>query len=677
MNTGFARIAAGLATAAILSTCVTAGRAQTSTHGIDLSAMDTTANPCTDFYRYANGHWLDTATIPSDHGGWGAFLILHERNQAILRDIAEHAVADKHATPGSAEGKVASFYRSGMDQARIDADGIIPLAPEFARIDAVHDVPSLLDEIGHLKQTGVSALFGFGFSADIKDPKSTIICRLSQGGLGLPEPGYYQRTDPATKAIRDAYVAHVTKMLTFAGETSDQADADAAAILALETQLAGVSKKPAELRDPLANYHKMTFVDLGALTPGVTWEPYFVAADVKRPGSLNVGQPDFFKALGPILTSTPMPVWKAYLRWRLIRSEAGYLSSPIENESFHFYGTTLRGIPEMQPRWQRVVSATDNALGDSLGQLYVAKTFPPEAKARALAMINNLKSVLRDDLGSLPWMTEPTRKQAVAKLDAMRVKVGYPDKWRDYRKLDVSSPSYVVNAMAAAAFDYRYDKGKLGKRPDPKEWGMTPPTVNAYYSPSDNNINFPAGILQPPFFDPQADDAVNYGAIGSVIGHEMTHGFDDQGRKFDANGHLHDWWTPADAQAFTTRSQSIVDQYSAYEPIAGSHINGGLTQGENIADIGGVKIAYLALEKELRTKPQAKIDGFTPEQRFFIALAQIWQDKERPEQLKVSLGTDPHSPAEYRVLGALADTPEFLAAFGCQPAATGSAATVW
>ena len=359
------------------------------------------------------------------------------------------------------------------------------------------------------------------------------------------------------------------------------------------------------------------------LTPGVDWQPFFAAVDVPKPGAIDVGQPAFFKALAPTLITTPMSVWRSYLRWRLVHSEASYLSSSFDKESFHFYGTTLRGIPAMRPRC--VPRATDNAVGEALGRLDVAQAFPPAARARALVMVKNMKAVLRDDLASLPWMTPATRQEALLKLDAMAIKIGYPDKWRDmHRKLDVTSPSYVINAMASDVFDYKYERNKLGKRPDPMEWGMTPPTVNAYYSSGDNNINFPAGILQAPFFDPNADDAINYGAIGSVIGHEMTHGFDDEGRKYDAQGHLRDWWTPADEKAFTDRSQSIVAQYSAYEPIPGVHINGSLTQGENIADIGGMKIAYLALEKELKGKPQPKIDGFTPEQRFFIAFGQIW-----------------------------------------------------
>ena len=675
MNNSFAKLTCLLCLALTFSGIP--ARAESRGHGINLSAMDTSADPCADFYRYANGKWIDTTTIPADHPSWGSFYELHERNLSLLHDIVDKAAADKTAAADSPEAKVGSFYRSGMDTDRIEADGIKPLAPELARIDAVHDMPSLLDEFGHLRRYDLTAGLNFGFSPNINDPKSTIVCRLGQTSLSLPEPGYYERTDDAAKAIRAAYVTHVTKMLTLAGEPSDQAGTDAAAILALETQLARASKKPADLRDPEANHHMMSVAQFEALTPGIEWAPFFAAANVKRPGAVDVGQPDYFKALGPTLMSTPISVWKAYLRWRLIHAVAGYLSSPFVDENFHFFGTTLRGIPQLQPRWERVVNATDNALGEDLGQLYVTRTFSPEAKARAAKMIQNLKSILRDDLATLPWMTEPTRKKALAKLDAMQIKVGYPDKWRDYRKLDVSSPSYVLNALAANAFDYDFGRKKLGKRPDPKEWGMTPPTANAYYSQTQNNSNFPACILQPPFFDAAADDAVNYGGIGAVICHEMTHGFDDEGRKFDAQGHLNDWWTPADAKAFMDRSASIIAQYSAYEPMEGSHINGSLTQGENIADIGGVKIAYLALEKDLQGKERTTIDGFTPEQRFFLAYAQIWKDKQRPEQLKMSLATDSHSPSKFRVIGALADTPEFRQAFGCPPSTSGSTITVW
>ena len=645
-------------------------------HGLFLDALDTTVKPCDDFYQYANGKWLGTAVIAADRASAGVGLEVSERNLARLHTLAEKAAADTTASPGSAVGKVGSFYRSGMDEARIEADGIKPLMPELARIDAVHDGPSLLDEIGHLHKAGISTGFDFGVGQDFRDSTQQI-AQMHQGGLGLPERGYYERTDTETQAIRTAYVAHVAQMLMLAGETSEQAGTDSKAILALETRLALASKTPVALRDPQANYHKMTLAEIDALTPGVEWQPYFSALGLPNPSGINVGQPEFFTAFGQAVTSVSVSDWKAYLRWSLVNAESERLSAAFAAEDFHFYSQTLRGVPQNLPRWKRVLTATDRAVGEDLGQLYVAQAFPPAAKARALALVQNLKAVLRGDLATITWMSPVTKRQALVKLDAMAIKIGYPDRWRDYSKLDVSSPSYVVNGMRADEFEFERELHKIGKPVDLGEWHMTPPTVNAYYSPLTNDINFPAGILQSPFFDPQADDAVNYGAIGAVIGHEMTHGFDDKGRQFDAHGNLRDWWTPEDAKNFSARAQGIVTQYSAFEPLPGLHINGALTQGENIADIGGLKIAYLALEKSLVGKPRPKIDGFTPEQRFFLAFGQIWRGLFRPQTIKVRLATDPHSPNKYRVLGPLADMPEFRQAFGCPPDPKASPTTIW
>ncbi|MDQ2798577.1 MAG: M13 family metallopeptidase [Armatimonadota bacterium] len=645
-------------------------------HGLFLSAMDPSIKPCDDFYQYANGKWLAAAVISPEYADAGIDLEVYERNQAILHALAEKAAADMTASPNSPTGKVGSFYRSGMDEARIEADGVKPLAGEFARIDAIHDVPSLERELGHLHRMGILVAFNVGVGQDAKDSTQQI-AEIGQGGLGLPEPGYYERTDKATQAIRAAYVAHIAKMLMLLGETSEQADSDAGTVLNLETRLARASMTPVERRDPHATYHKMTLAELNALTPGVDWQPYFTAVGLPHPGSFNVAQPKFFTALGQMMTATPMADWKNYLRWDLINTESSRLNSAFVDEDFHFYWTVLHGVPQKRPRWKRVLGATNGAVGEALGQLYVAQEFPPAAKARALALVQNLKAVLRDDLNTLTWMSPATKRQALVKLDAMRIKIGYPDKWRDYSKLDVTSPSYVVNAMRADEFEFQRDLNKIGKPVDRGEWGMTPPTVNAYYNPEMNDINFPAGILQPPFFDAQADDAVNYGAIGAVIGHEMTHAFDDQGRKFDAHGNLHNWWTAADVQNFNTRAQGIIAQYSAFEVQPGLHLKGTLTQGENIADIGGLKIAYLALEKSLAGKPHTKIDGFTPEQRFFLAFGQIWRSKMRPETERVRLTTDPHSPPRFRVLGPLADMPEFRQAFGCPPDPNASPTTIW
>jgi len=645
-------------------------------HGLDLSVMDTSVKPDVDFFRYANGKWLDSTVIPADKTGDGVGAEVEERNLALLHAIAQEAAADKAATPNSPEGKVGSFYRSAMDEARIERDGIKPLMPEFARIDAVHDAASLIKEIGHLHRWGVYAGFYFYVGQDDKDSTQEI-AQLSQGGLDLPECGYFTRTDKETQAIRKAFAAHVAKTFTLLGETSGQAASDTSAVMALETRLALSSRTPEALRDPLANYHKMTVADLNALSPGLDWQPYFNALGLQQPGAMEVGQPEFFTTLGKMLTETPLRDWKTYLRWSLVTTEAPRLNAAFVNEDFHFNHTVLNGVPHIRPRWKRALAATDDSLGEALGQLYVARAFSPEAREQVRAMVQNLKAALRERIQALDWMGESTKLQAIAKLDAMAVKVGYPDQWRDYSKLDVSSPSYVMNGMRADEFEFQRNLDKIGKPVDKSEWGMTPPTINAYYSAEMNDINFPAGILQPPFFDPQYDDAVNYGDTGATIGHEMTHGFDDQGRLYDAQGNLHNWWTDSDSKAFTARAQGIIDQYSAYEPLPGMHIDGELTQGENIADIGGLKIAYLAFERAIQGKPRQLIDGFTPEQRFFIAYAQSYRSKDRAEAEKVSLLSDPHSPDAFRVNGAVADLPEFRQAFDCPPDPKASPTTIW
>ena len=638
--------------------------------------MDTRVKPATDFFRYANGAWLDRATIPAEKAESGVYDEVAERNLAILHSVAEAAARDKTLDPSSPAGKVGAFYRSGMDTAHIEAEGISALRPELAAIDAVHDTPSLEAEVGHLHRLGVAVAFSFYVDTDEKTSTQEI-GQLYQGGIGLPERGYYERTDKDTASIRAAYVAHISRMLTLLGDQPDDATREAQIILALETRLAKASKTPTEQRDPEANYHKMTLSDLDVLTPGVSWEPYFAALGLPHPKTLNVAQPEFFGTVGQMFSSVPLADWKAYLRWNLINTEAPRLADRYADEDFHFYRTVLEGVPENKPRWKRVLAATDNSLGEALGQLYVAQAFSPPAKQSAVELVQRLKDALRERIGALDWMSAATKAKAQEKLDLMAVKVGYPDHWRDYAKLDVSSPSYVVNGMKADEFEFQRNLDKIGRPVDHGEWGMTPPTVNAYYSAEMNDINFPAGILQPPLFDVRFDDAVNYGDTGATIGHEMTHGFDDSGRQYDAHGNLHDWWTPADAQAFTTRAQGIVAQYNAYSPLPGLHVNGALTQGENIADIGGLKIAYLAFEKAIAGKPKTLIDGFTPEQRFFLAYAQSFRTIVRPERLKVSLASDPHSPDAFRVNGAVADLPEFRQAFGGPPDPAASPTTIW
>jgi len=630
---------------------------------LDPKNMDTSVKPQDDFFMYANGGWIKRTEIPPEYSRWGSFNELIEKNNDALHEIAEKAAKTKVDPKMAPETqKVGDYYGSGMDEKTIEAMRTKPLDDELKRIDGLKERNDVLKEIAHLHTLGVGAFFGFGSGQDDKN-STMVISNAVQGGLGMPDRDYYTKTDDASKKLRDQYVKHVTKMLNLLGEPAPAAKDHAQKILALETALAQASRTRVELRDPQKNYNKMTQSDLQGLTPDWNWGDYFKEINLIEPGDINVHQPDFFKAANATFASTSIDDWKTYLRWHLINACAAELSKDFVHENFNFNETTMRGTKQIKPRWKRVVISTDEAIGEALGKLYVADHFPPEAKARALDLINNLKAALSDRIKTLEWMDEPTKQEALKKLAAFTVKIGYPEKWRDYSLLRVDRGPFVLNALRAENFEVNRDLKKIGKLVDRTEWGMTPPTVNAYYNPTMNEIVFPAGILQPPFFDAKADDAVNYGGIGAVIGHEMTHGFDDQGRQYDAVGNLRDWWSPESAAKFKERSQAVVNQYAEYEPLPSLHVNGELTQGENIADIGGVKLAYAALQKALAGKPQEKIDGFTPEQRFFLSFAQIWRSKQRDEDLKLRLNTDPHSPARYRVIGPLSNLSEFQKAF--------------
>jgi putative endopeptidase len=633
---------------------------------IDPSSMDPSVKPADDFFLYADGSWIKRTEIPPEYSRWGSFNELIERNNDALHDIAEK-VENTHVDPKLAPEvqKVGDYYASGMDEKTIEAMRTKPLDDEFKNIDAVKDRNDLLKEIAHLHTIGINVLFNFGSGQDAKDSTHEI-AQAVQGGLGLPDRDYYTKTDDASKKLRDQYVDHVAKMLTLLGEPAATATDDAKTILAIETKLAEASRTRVQLRDPQKNYNKMPLRQLQDLTPDWNWSDYFKHLEVLAPGDVNVQQPEFFKTADDVFKSTSMDTWKAYLRWHFINATAAELSNDFVNENFNFNDRILHGTEQIKPRWKRVVASTDGAIGEALGKLYVAFYFPPEAKARALELVNNLKEALAERIKTLDWMDEPTKKEALKKLAAMGVKIGYPDKWLDYSLLRIDRRPFVLNAICADKFEMARELRKIGKPVDPTEWGMTPPTVNAYYNPNMNEIVFPAGILQAPFFYANADDGVNYGGIGAVIGHEMTHGFDDQGRQFDAVGNLRDWWSSQSAAKFKERAQAIVQQYNEYEPLPGLHVNGELTQGENIADIGGVKLAYAALQKALDKHPQEreqKIDGFTPEQRFFLSFATIWKSKQRDEDLKLRLDTDPHSPAHYRVDGPLSNLPEFQKAF--------------
>jgi len=632
--------------------------------GFNVANLDRTCKPCEDFNRFANGGWLASHPIPGAYPRFGRFEELADRNRETLHQILE---ADKNtsAKRGTSEQKLGDFYASCMDEAKIEAEGTRPLQTEFARIDAISTVRNLQDEIASFHNRGVGAVFSFGAAQDYK--RSTdVIAQTGQGGLSLPDRDYYTKDDAKSKQLREEYVKHVAKMFELLGDDADRSAAEAQSVLSTETKLAGVSRTRVERRDPDKNYNKMTFAQLSELTPNFSWNDYLKARGITaQSGAVNVGQPEFFKAIDAQLNATPIGDWKTYLRWHLIDSAAAALPKKFVDEDFNFKGKVLTGTTEQLPRWKRCVGGTDRALGEALGQEYVKRTFTPEAKERAQTMVKNLVEALRDDLSTLSWMSDATRREATAKLNAFARKIGYPDTWRDYSALQIDRTSFVGNLLRANAFEINHNLGKIGKPVDRTEWGMTPPTVNAYYNPSMNEIVFPAGILQAPFFDPKADDAINYGGIGAVIGHEMTHGFDDQGSKFDRLGNLANWWTPADLQNFKQRTDCVVDQFSNFEVEPGLKENGKLVVGESVADLGGLTVAYKAFQKAQQGKPRASIDGFTPEQRFFLGWAQVWAANIRPEAARLAVATDPHPLSRFRVNGPLSNMPEFAKAFGC------------
>jgi predicted metalloendopeptidase len=632
-----------------------AGRADVDPRNFDLQA-----EPGIDFYEFANGHWLQTHPIPAAYSSFGEFNEVNDRNQVALHSILEEAANAEDPDPITR--KVGDFYASGMALGAINAAGINPLRPELARLAAIRTPSGVAAAIARLHGIGVDVGFGFGSEQDPKDSER-VIAGAGQAGLGLPDRDYYLRQDEKSARLRDLYVAHVAAMLGLAGDSPSAAQEGARAVMRLETALARGSKSNVDLRDPVANYHKMSPSAAQALTPHFSWRDYLAALRLPDSGDIDVGQPQFFQAFDAALSGAPLADWKAYLRWQYLHSAAPFLGDAFVREDFQFYGRTLTGTAELRERWKRVLSTVDGSIGEALGRLYVAEYFPPAAKRRTLRLVGNIRAALRDRLQNVEWMDAPTRAAAVAKLDALRVKIGYPDKWRDYGALRIDRGPYVLNVFRARAFEFRRDLAKIGRPVDRTEWQMTPPTVNAYYDSGMNEIVFPAGILQPPFFDAKADDALNYGAIGAVIGHEMTHGFDDQGRQFDARGNLADWWTPGSTARFKERAAGIVRQFSGYVAIDELHVNGDLTQGENIADLGGVKLAYAALQKALAGKPRAPIGGFSPEQRFFLSFASIWRENVRPEEQRLLVNSDPHSPPRFRVDGALSNLPEFARAF--------------
>jgi putative endopeptidase len=641
--------------------------AQSPARGINPANMCNTCNACEDFYLYANGGWLSKNEIPAAFSTWGTTSHVREKNIGVLREILEEAAKNTSASAGSVEQKTGDFFASCMDEPRIEAAGAKPLAAEMTVINKMKSVKDLPAVVGGLHELSISNLFSFGATQDFKD-SSVVNARAGQGGLGLPDRDFYFKDDEKSKSIREAYVKHVANMFKLLGDEPAKADAKAQVVMKIETELAKNSLDRVSRRDLSKQYNKMTAAEFVASTSNFDWNAYLKALNAPKFTYINMAHPAFFKGLNEMLVAVPIEDWKAYLRWHLVHDAASGLSSNFVNETFDFYGKTLNGTKELLPRWRRCVMATDGSLGELLGQVYVKKAFPPEAKARMKELVNNLTAALRDDIKTLDWMSEPTQKQAIAKLESFAVKIGYPDKWRDYSTLKIDRTSYADNLIRAGRFEVRRELAKIGKPVDKTEWGMTPPTVNAYYNPLMAEIVFPAGILQSPYFDLSADDAVNYGAIGGVIGHEMSHGFDDQGRKFDLKGNMADWWTAEDAKNYMQRATCVEEQFSAFRAEeVGMNQNGKLVLGESIGDLGGLKIAWLAFQKSLEGKPRpADIDGFTPEQRFFLGWAQVWGRNQRPEAIRQQILTDPHPLGRFRVNGPISNMPQFAEAFHCK-----------
>ena len=629
---------------------------------LDASGRDTTCAPCHDFERFTNGAWRDRFEIPAAYSRYSAFNEVADRNERVLLGIVQRAAA-RRGRPGSDEAKLGDYWSSCMDSATAERAGLRPVEPLLAAVDGMTSPAGLARQVAWFHAHGVNALFGFFGNQDAKN-SARVIAHASQGGLGLPDRDYYTKTDAASQALRAEYVAHVGRMFVLAGEDEAGARRHADEVLALETALAGASMTNVQRRDPRAVYNLLAPDSLARLSPRFVWADYF-AGRGRRPAEVNVMQPGFFGAVDSLIAGVPLATWKAYLRWHALSDAAPTLASAFADETFRFEHR-LSGAREQQPRWKRCLMAVNADLGDVLGRAYVAEAFPPRARARVLELVHHLEAALGERIASLEWMSEDTRRAAAGKLAAFEERIGHPDKWRDYSRVRIGRGPWFENRLAAGAAEATRSMARIGKPVERGEWRMTAHTVNAFYSPSLNSINFPAGILQPPFFHPDADDAVNYGAIGAVIGHEMSHGFDDRGRQYDARGNLRDWWTPADAEAYKVQAQRVVEQFDGYVVNDSLHVNGKLTLGENIADLGGVAVAYAALQRALAGKPRRLVDGFSEEQRFFLSYARIWRAVYRPEAMRTLVLTNPHSPPGWRVNGPLSNLKEFHDAWGCR-----------
>ena len=654
------------------------------TPGLDITAMDRTADPCVDFYAYACGGWQKNNPIPPDQSSWSVYSKMQDQNRAVLRNILENAaVNDPHRGP--VNQKIGDYYAACIDEAAINKAGAATLKPDLDRIAAMKSKTDLAPTLAYLhpKDIGIyfgnSALFRFGSEQDAKN-SAEVIAAVDQGGLGLADRDYYLKDDAKSQGIRAKYLAHVQKMFELLGDSSEAAAVHAQAVMRIETSLAKGSMTRVQRRDPTNVYHRMTVKELQALSPSFPWNTYFGAYGLNDLQSLNVGAPEFFKTMETVLAAEDVAAWQAYLRWHLVHAQARWLPTQFVDEDFNFYGRTMTGQQELQPRWKRCVRYTDRALGDALGQAYVEIAFSSLAKQRTLTMVKQVEAAMERDINQLTWMSPATKQQALEKLHAVVNKIGYPDHWRDYTALNVVRGDAIGNGQRANEFEFRRQLNKIGKPVDRGEWYLTPPTVNAIYDPQNNDVNFPAGVLQPPAFDMKMDDAPNYGNTGGTIGHELTHGFDDEGRQFDAKGNLRDWWQPQDEKEFAARAQCIEDQYAQYVVVDDVKINSKLTLGEDVADLGGLMLAYMAWRDEMQNKKLQSLDGLTPEQRFFVGYGQSWCSNERPENLRMRAKTDPHSPTKYRTNGIVSNLPEFQQAFGCktgQPMAPANRCRVW
>jgi putative endopeptidase len=648
--------------------------------GLDLTSIDKSADPCNDFYQYACGGWMNANPIPPEEASWGRFDVLFENNQKILRSILEDSAT--HQDRSTIDQKVGGFYQACMNEDDIEKLGAAPLQPELNRIDALAGRADLPAEIVRLHDEQVQVFFNFSSEPDPDNARRNI-ADLDQGGLGLPEKDFYFRTDARSEEIRQKYVAHIAKMLQLTGIAQELAAKQASEIMRIETALAKGSLDITARRDPKLLVHRQSVADLAAQSSAFSFPEYFKALKVPAFTTLNVSVPGFQKALNDLFANEPMANLKAYMAWHYISASARLLPHAFVDENFEFYSRTLTGASQLRPRWKRCVNATDDELGEALGRLFVERTHAEEGKARTLQIVTAIEEQMKRDITAISWMGAATKKRAIEKLAAVARKIGYPDKWRDYSSVKIVNGDYFGNWYRANQFESRREIAKIGQPVDRMEWGMTPPTVNAYYNPSENNINFPAGILQPPFYSNGARDAVNYGAVGSVIGHELTHGFDDEGRQYDADGNLKDWWQKNDRDRFIKLSDCFVNQYGGYSPVSGAEVNGRLTLGENTADNGGLRLAYLALLDVLAKKAlplTGKEDGYTQTQQFFLGFAQVWCENQRPESARLQIETDPHAPAKFRVDGTVSNMPEFGKAFGCKATdkmETAKACRVW